>query len=937
MENTAHKLWFYCFNLIVFISITASATAVSADDPYTEALLSLKSELTDDSDSLKDWFFSSGDPGKLACCSWSGVKCNQNSTSVVALNLSGKNLGGILWGKQFAVFTELIDLNISDNAFSGEFPGDIFNLGSLRSLDISRNNFSGHFPGGVSGLENLVVLDAFSNSFSGPLPIELSDMENLKVLNLAGSYFSGSIPRAYGSFKSLEFLHLGGNLLSGNIPEELGLVRTVTHMEIGYNSYEGVIPWKLGNMTELKYLDIAGANLSGSIPKFFSNLTKLESLFLFRNQLSGPVPWELGHITSLVNLDLSDNQLTGPIPESFAELKNLKLLSLMYNEMTGAVPEGIARLPELDTLFIWNNYFSGSLPRSLGLNSKLRWVDVSTNGFVGSIPEGICSRGALFKLMLFSNNFTGSLSPSLSNCSTLVRIRLEDNSFSGLIPFRFRHFHDLSYIDLSRNNLTGGIPRDISEATKLEYFNISNNPGLGGVIPPEIWSMQNLRNFSASSCNISGHLPEFRSCKPVSVIELSKNSISGTLSGSVSTCQALQKIDLAGNTMTGHIPKELARLPRLRVLDLSHNNFSGSIPSYRLFQTMGEGAYVGNAELCGAPLKQCPASMTMFRGKNTKKIMPVLVSCLVSILVMVVALLVLLYVRHRSRGHWKMISFAGLPCFTADDFLRSSNSPEHSETVSELSRASVFKAVLPTGITVTVKRIEWKARNIGFLLKVIKQMGNARHKNLIRLLGVCYNNHVAYVLYDNLPNGNMAEKIRTRRDWGTKFKIIIGIAKGLCFLHHECYPAIPHGDLKSSNVFFDENMEPRLGEFGFKYVVQLSKVSAFSKLSTRNTDQMNETTRTELKADVYSFGELVFEILTNGRPMNGGEVTHRKPKDDLLREICEENGVGPRDSTQGEAKRVVEVAILCTRSNPSDRPSMEDAVKLLSGPGSRRI
>ncbi|XVE53693.1 hypothetical protein DITRI_Ditri03aG0023100 [Diplodiscus trichospermus] len=923
-----------------FLLYSMLITGVLAADPYSDALLSLKSEIVDDFNSLDDWLVPSGGhpSGKVHACSWSGVKCNKNSTIVIGLNLCMKNLAGKLPGKHFNVFTELVDLNISQNSFSGELPVEIFNLTNLRSLDISRNNFSGHFPGGITGLPNLVVLDAFSNSFSGPLPVELSELEFLKVLNLAGSYFNGPIPSAYGSFKNLEFLHLAGNFLSGNIPPKLGNLKTVTHMEIGYNAYEGNIPRQLGNMSELQYLDIAGANLSGSIPRQLSNLTKLQSLFLFRNQLTGLIPWEFTKILPLTYLDLSDNLISGPIPESFAELKNLRLLSLMYNEMNGTVPEGIAELPSLDTLFIWNNFFTGSLPRNLGRNSKLRWLDVSTNSFIGSIPPDICAGGELFKLILFSNKFTGNLSP-LSNCSSLVRLRLEDNSFSGEIPLKFSHLPDITYMDLSRNRFTGGIPSDISQASKLQYFNVSNTPELGGMIPARTWSLPFLQNFSASSCNISGNLPPFKSCRSILVVELQMNNMSGAIPKSISICQALEMINLASNHLIGHIPEELASLPALGIVDLSRNNFSGpipakfgksssllllnvsfndisgAIPSEKVLQSMGKSAYVGNPELCGAPLKSCSGSMAILGSKGTGKLRLVLLLCAgLVILIAASVFWLIIYIRKGRKGQWKMESFIGLPQFTANDVLRSLNSTNSMEKLPPLS-AAVCKADLPTGITILVKKIEWEPKRMKVASEFVTQMGNARHRNLIRLLGFCYNKHLAYLLYDYLPNGNLAEKVRVPRDWATKYRIIIGIAKGLCFLHHDYNPAIPHGDLKSSNVIFDDNFEPRLADFGFKHLIQLIR------------GQSNDAIREELYMDIYNFGEIILEILTNGGLTNAGPNIQSKPRDVLLREIYKTNN----NSLQEEIKSVVDVALLCTRSSPADRPSMEDALKLLSG------
>lgn len=947
----SHFLYLWVLFALMFSSV------VLATDPYSEALLSLKSEITDDSNSLSDWLLpSEGNPSdKIHACSWSGVKCNENSTVVISLDLSSKNLGGALPGKHFVVFTEIVDLNISDNSFSGNLPVEIFNLTNLRSLDLSRNNFSGKFPGGISSLHNLAVLDAFSNSFSGPLPVEVSQIEKLKILNLAGSYFDGPIPPEYGSFKSLEFIHLAGNFLSGKIPAEIGRLQTVIHMEIGYNSYQGSIPWQLGNMSELQYLDIADANLYGSIPKQLSNLTKLQSLFLFKNHLTGLVPWEFSKIAPLSSLDLSDNQLSGPIPESFGELKNLRLLSLMYNKMNGTVPQAIAKLPSLDTLLIWNNFFSGSLPQDLGRNSKLGWVDVSTNNLVGSIPPDICAGGVLFKLILFSNNFTGSLSPSISNCSSLVRLRIEDNSFSGEIPLKFSHLPDITYVDLSRNKFTGGIPTDIFKASELQYFNISNNPGLGGIIPEKTWSLPLLQNFSASACNLSGNVPPLQSCKSVIVVELQKNSLAGNIPVSISQCEALRKMDLANNKFTGKIPEELASLPDLSFIDLSHNNLSGqipekfgdssslvvfnvsyndisgSIPSNDVFRLMGTTAFAGNQKLCGAPLRPCHASMAILGSKGKRKLTWILLLCAGVVMFIVASAWGIFYITRGSKGRWKMVSFSGLPQFTANDILRSFSSTESMEAEPPLS-ASVCKAVLPTGITVSVKKIEFESKRMKVVTEFVSRMGDARHKNLNRLLGFCYNKQLAYLLFDNLPNGNLAEKINLKRDWAAKYKLVIGIARGLCFLHHDCYPAMPHGDLRLSNILLDENMEPHLAEFGIKSLAEMTKASS----PASETGEFTTTLKEELYMDTYKFGDIIMEILTSGRLMNAGVSIQSKPKEMLFREIYDENEAGSSESTREEIKMAIEVALLCTRSRPADRPSMEDALKLLSGFRSQR-
>ncbi|XP_076906573.1 uncharacterized protein LOC143562730 [Bidens hawaiensis] len=908
--------------LIILILFLISSVS-SASDPVSQALLTLKSNLITPPNVLSDWII----PYKptpyphIHACSWTGIQCTQNSTKLTHINLSFKNLSGylILPNHVFNQLTELTDLNISHNSFSGPLPVQIFNLTNLKSLDISHNNFSGVFPLEHLNLHKLEVLDAFSNSFTGPLPsgVCVNANTSLKVLNFAGSYFTGSVPGEYGLCENLKFLHLSGNLLTGNLPVELGYLKSVTHMEIGYNMFQGGIPKQFGNMSELKYLDVADANLSSVIPKELGELTKLETLFLFKNLLSGLIPGEIGNISTLSNLDLSDNMLTGPIPERFSNLKNLRLLSLMCNDMNGSVPEGIAKLPSLETLLIWDNLFSGKLPQELGKHSKLKLVDVSTNDFGGVIPPYICSRGELARLMLFLNYFSGGIY-AISNCSSLIRIRLEDNVFSGDISLDFKVLRDVSYVDLSYNRFTGGIPFDIIRASNLQHFSVSNNPNLEGILPEKIWSLPALQNFSASSCNISGKVPEFSLCKSLSVVELNGNRLTGQIPESISRCESLETLNLAENNLSGEIPIKFKNLIKLKFLNLSYNDLSGSMPMENTFKSIDSRSFLGNPSLCGELVaRPCHQIGIELGSRRNHKVAWVLVLCAV-VVVLSCFLFGIVYYRRQSTRHWKMVSF-GLPEITTAEVLKSFESIERVEA--SYSSNSVCKAVLLTGMTVVVKKIEWGAKSSNLLLDFVTRMGSLRHKNLIRWLGFCYNKNLGYLLFEYLPNGNLDEKIGIKRDWSSKHKLVVNIAKGLCFLHHQCYPTIPHGNLKASNVAFDENMEPRLVEFGFKTI------------SAMETGEYKGLMEDDLQDDIFHFGEVVLEVLTNGKRKNGGISVHKTSKDVLLKEIYDDNEVvvsSSSKSVQEEIKLVLEVVLACTTSKQSDRPSMENVLKILS-------
>lgn len=97
------------------------------------------------------------------------------------------------------------------------------------------------------------------------------------------------------------------------------------------------------------------------------------------------------------------------------------------------------------------------------------------------------------------------------------------------------------------------------------------------------------------------------------------------------------------------------------------------------------------------------------------------------------------------------------------------------------------------------------------------------------------------------------------------------------------------------------------------------------------TGEIERAIQEELYRDIYNFGELILEILTNGKLSNAATSIQNTSKEVLLREVLDENDVAPSSSVQEEIKLVLEVASLCTRVRPSDRPSMEDALKLVTG------
>ncbi|XP_010693707.1 leucine-rich repeat receptor-like protein kinase TDR [Beta vulgaris subsp. vulgaris] len=952
------------------------------------SLLSLKSSLNDPQNSLQSWnptqILSNSSP---LWCSWSGIKCAQNTSLIISLDLSSRNLSGEI-PPEIRHLSSLKNLNLSKNSFEGNLPTSIFELSELRILDISHNNYNSTFPDGISKLKFLRHLNCYSNSFIGSLPLDLTGNQNLEYLNLGGSYFIGSIPAEYGGFPRLNFLYLAGNMLNGSIPSEFGLLTQLQHVEMGYNNFDGYIPKELGMLSNLEYLDISNCSLSGIVPQEIGNLTSLATLLLFSNNISGVIPSSFSNLKGLQVFDLSNNKLSGSIPEGISELKKLSFLSLLCNELSGNVPEGVGDLPLLEFLLLWNNALNGSLPSRLGTNGRLQKLDVSSNRLTGFLPEQLCSGNTLEKLILFNNGFSGELPRSLVNCSSLLRVRIENNMFNGSIPFGFGQLPNLTFMDVSKNNFSGKIPSDLGIAPKLSNLNVSEN-FFGSELPDGIWGGPSLQIFSASFSGISGKIPDFKGCKSVYQIEMEGNSLNGPIPWDIGHCEKLIALNLKKNMLTGIIPWEISTLPSINVVDLSYNNLSGSIPSNfdncgtleifnvsfnrltgaipssgSIFPNLHPSSFMGNEGLCGNMLgKPCvPGSPVAGAADASDKEPRKTAGAIVWIMAAAfgVGLFVLIagsrcfhanYSRKFSEGKeigpWKLTAFQRLN-FTADDVLECLAMSD--KIIGMGATGTVYRAEMPSGDIIAIKKLwgkqkETLRRRKGVLAEV-EVLGNVRHRNIVRLLGCCSNKESTLLLYEYMPNGSLDDLLHGKNkgenlvaDWLTRYKIAFGVAQGISYLHHDCDPVIVHRDLKPSNILLDAEMEARVADFGVAKLIESDEsMSVIAGSYGYIAPEYAYTLQVDEKSDIYSYGVLLLEILCGKRSVDsefgeGNSVvdwvrTKIKMKNGI-HDILDKNAGSSCTSVREEMMLVLKVALLCTSRNPADRPSMRDVITML--------
>ncbi|MCO5562805.1 hypothetical protein L7F22_016437 [Adiantum nelumboides] len=977
--------------ILILLLPSLLVTSIGAISDDGKGLLALKRGLEDPYGHLSDWLGSDAFP-----CTWTGVICNV-SGAVTGIDISQLTLSGTLSDNALRLLPSLSNLNISCNAFSGTLPTSLLtSLPYLTSLDVSRNFFIGEFPSGVHNLHSLIFFSAFSNNFTGPLPADFALIPTLQHLDLGGSYFTGVIPPAYGKLSSLKYLGLAGNLLVGRIPPELGDLANLEHLVIGYNRYNGSIPLELGKLSKLQYMDLCCTNLSGSIPPELGQLKSLDTLFLYRNSLTGSLPAELGSMTSLMSLDLSVNNLTGTVPAQYGNLQNLTLLSLMYNNLNGSLPTGIGLLQNLLTLLIWNNSFTGVLPQGLGRSSPLQWIDVSSNLFQGPIPPDLCLHSNLTKLILFSNQLAGPIPLGLANCQSLVRVRIQGNSFTGPIPLGFGILPKLAHLELQHNRLIGTIPVDLSNSSKLSYLDISYNL-LNGGLPMAMWKMPSIQSFFASGNNLTGSIPaDFGDCASLSVLSLSQNHITGGIPVNMSKCRHLITIQLQENQLSGSIPVELASMPNLEVLDVSqnlltgdipyqfqnlttleafnvsYNNLSGPVPLEGMFKTASISSFVGNPNLCGNMLPRSCIGFDGYgdhsgerKGRNAGLLW--LVGCVFAVsLIILIAGGRCLFKQYGAQmcskdtfedmdeWPWRLTAFQRL-AFTSNDVL---DALKDDNVVGKGATGTVYKAEMPSGEVVAVKKL-WMSHKTasenkesrGFQIEA-DLLGSIRHRNIVRLLGYCSNNVNTLLVYEYMTNGSLDDALHAKdrayflTDWVSRYNIAMGIAQGLCYLHHDCFPQIVHRDIKSNNILLDCNMEARLADFGVAKLVETNEsMSMIAGSYGYIAPEYAYTLKVDEKTDIYSFGVVLLELLTGRRPIDAefGEavnivewVRSKMRSSTGIVDALDANVGATCSTVQEEMLLVLRIALLCTSKSPRDRPSMRDVVTMLAEAKPRR-
>ncbi|WOH15106.1 hypothetical protein DCAR_0934643 [Daucus carota subsp. sativus] len=288
--------------------------------------------------------------------------------------------------------------------------------------------------------------------------------------------------------------------------------------------------------------------------------------------------------------------------------------------------------------------------------------------------------------------------------------------------------------------------------------------------------------------------------------------------------------------------------------------------------------------------------------------------------------------------------------YSFKDLKSATRSFSEDSKIGEGGYGDVYKGILKNGDVVAVKKLSVgtsKAKED--FESEVKLIININHRNIIRLLGWSRRGSELLLVFEYMANGSLDTFLygvkRGILSWKRRVDIILGIARGLVYLHEQFHKCIIHRDIKSSNILLDDEYQPKIADFGLARLIRDDQ----SHVSTRFAGTLGYTApeyaihgHLSEKVDTYAFGVVVLEIVSgrrctnlNIKSDNGSLLEHtwNLYSDDMHSDLVDEN-LDPNEYNTDQVKKIIEIALLCTQSPTSMRPTMSEVVVLLTNDSS---
>ncbi|KAK7331992.1 hypothetical protein VNO80_28738 [Phaseolus coccineus] len=810
----------------------------------------------------------------------------------------------------------------------------------ITELRLPSLNLRGQLSSAIESLSELITLDlSYNTGLTGTIPEEIGNLKRLKSLSLVGCGFSGPIPDSIGSLKQLTFLALNSNKFTGTIPRSLGNLSNINWLDLAENELVGTIP--VSDNQGRPGLDL---------------LLKAQHFHMGSNNLSGTIPEKLFNSSMILEHVLFDhNQLEGSVPISISSVGTLEVLRLDKNGLTGGVPANLSKLGKLSEIYLSHNKFNGTLPDFTGMNS-LTYVDMSDNTFSATnIPSWVTSLPVLTTVILGQNHLGGALNLSVYS-NSLEQINLEDNDITEIDPE-----NNLPSFEIRLAN--NPICRESGASEKSYCKQPVSNPSFystpsNNCSPPPCSSDQ----IASPNCNCAFPYTGLLISRALSFSNFSdaryyreiEQSLMDTFRNRSIPVDSVALSNPVRNPTSDNFELNLQVFPsqsdRFNATGILNIAFLLSNQIYKPPEFFSPYFFNGASyEYTGGEPKGSKSSHT-----------GIIVGAVVAVVVfLVLASLAGMYaIRQKRRAersaglnpfaNWELNKNSGTApqlkggrWFAFDELRKYTNNFSETNTIGSGGYGQVYQGTLPSGELVAIKRAAKESMQGAVEFKTeIELLSRVHHKNLVSLLGFCFEKGEQMLVYEYIPNGTLMDSLSGKSgiwmDWIRRLKVTLGAARGLAYLHELANPPIIHRDIKSSNILLDHHLNAKVADFGLSKLLvdserghvttQVKGTMGYLDPEYYMTQQLTE------KSDVYSFGVLMLELATARRPIEQGKYIVREvmrimdTSKDLynLHSIIDPTIVKTRPKG---LEKFVMLGMRCVKEYAAERPTMAEVVK----------
>ncbi|GLJ34357.1 hypothetical protein SUGI_0690820 [Cryptomeria japonica] len=835
----------------------------------------------------------------------------------------------------------------------------------VTSLKLSTMGLKGILPSAIGSLSGLETLDvSYNKDLTGSIPSSLGNLINLKIMLMIGCSFSGQIPNELGNLLNLNFLALNSN------------------------GFTGAIPPALGNLSQLHWLDLADNQLSGSLPVSNTNENGLDKLHdarhfhLNRNKLTGTISPNLFHSTmKLVHLLLDGNAFTGEIPSTLELVESLEVLRLDRNSLSGSIPSNIRNLRNVSELYLSNNKLNGAVP-DLSTLTRLHYLDLSNNSFDPlEIPPWLASLQQLTTIAMENLRFTGEIYHKILELPLLETLNFRNNTLNGTFKVTSNVSRSLVLIDLENNKIIG------AQLQKAITVRLVGNPACN-LESALLW------NTSACEPYYKGHSystplthcrdkicsadskPNPRTCqcqipyegklkfRAPSFSDLNNASRFMELETTLQTKLGADSVFVRSanfddqNYLTSEVQIFPVNKTGFRRSEIIGTGFMMGSQNYKAPSSFGTTYFIGDTYFVGNSVPSNSLSSTTI----------IVLSITAAVLIMMIACMgfYALVQKRRADGEIKLHkpfagweskeeqgtsvpNLKGARMFSYMELEKATNRFAQMNEIGSGAYGKVYKGILSGGEMVAIKRANQASLKDRKQFKnEIELLSRVHHRNIVGLLGFCFDKEEQMLVYEYISNGTLRESIHgqtgIRLDWRRRILIALGAAKGLNYLHEFANPPIIHRDVKSTNILLDERLVAMVADFGISRVVSDGGVRAGgqSHVTTQVKGTMGYldpeyymTLQLTEKSDIYSFGVVLLELITARPPIERGKNLVQEVKTVLelqgFRGFRHElmDPVLKQSMYITGFENLLNFALCCVEELPENRPSMDIVVKEL--------